>query len=205
MATHTRGPGDLSVAKLSLYGTIAGAIITAVTTVTVAVVNHNNGPTAPTEPASPTLSNSELRFGPITNGKLTVSGSAQKDFNGMYVMIGPKSSGGYDSGCGNVVNQQWHAEVATDPSWQKYPLVTVPSHGFCPDATTGTTTGTAFKFTFQSRADMQHLADDPTNPLPETTSPSPPPPDVMACVEKLGPSCLTGPGFGPPSVYQPKQ
>jgi hypothetical protein len=204
MATHTRGPGDLSVAKLSLYGTIAGAIITAVTTVTVAVVNHHDGPTAPTERTSPTLSNNELRFGPIIDGKLTVSGSAQKDVNGMYVVIGPKSSGLYDTGCGNVVNHEWHAEVATDPSWQKYPLVTVPAYGSCPGATTGTTTGTAFKFTFQSRADTQHLADDPTSPLAETTPP-PPPPDVMNCVEKFGPSCLTGPGFGPPAVYQPKQ
>jgi hypothetical protein len=199
MATHARGPGDsVSVAKLSLYGTIAAAIIGAVP-VTFGVLDRNDNSTVPKEP-TPTLSSEALRFSPIINGKLTVSGSAQKDVNGMYVVIGPKSSGGYDTGCGNVVNQQWQAEVATDPSWQKYPLVTVPAYGSCP----GATTASAFKFTFQPRADTQHLADDPTNPLPETTTP-PPPPDVMDCVKISGPSCLTGPGFGPPSVYQPKQ
>ncbi len=38
-----------------------------------------------------------LTFSPLTNGKLTVSGSAQKDVVGMYVVIGPKPLGRYDS------------------------------------------------------------------------------------------------------------
>jgi hypothetical protein len=189
-------PGDsMSVAKLGLIGTIGTAVISAVTTTVIGVLNHNNGPTVPKGPTPTisTLSNESrqdtgLRFSPIINGKLTVSGSAQKDVNGMYVVIGPKPSGGYDAGCGNVVNQRWQAEVATDQSWQKYPLVTVPAYGSC-DGATG---ASAFKFTFQR-----------TEP---TTTPPPPPPDqIMNCAVQFGPSCFNGPGFGPPTVYQPKQ
>jgi hypothetical protein len=185
MASHARGPGDSGSAdKLTLYGSIGTALIGAAAVIIVGVMNNPN--------VSTTLSNEArqdtgLRFSPIINGKLTVSGSAQKDVNGMFVLIGPKQSGQYDAGCGNVVNQQWRAEVATDLSWQKYPLQTVAAYGSCPG---GTTLASAFKFTFQG-----------TEP---TTSP-PPPDQILDCAVQFGPSCFTGPGFGPPSVYQPNQ
>ena len=142
-------------------------------------------------PAIPiTAVDAGLRFSPIINGKLTVSGSAQKDVNGMYVVIGPKPSGGFDTGCGNVVNQHWQAEVATDPSWQQYPLVTVPYYGSSCGATSASAyNASAYKFTFQGT---------------EPTTPPPPPRDQnLDCAAQHGPSCLSGPGFGPPSTYQP--
>jgi hypothetical protein len=184
MASHAHGPDD-SGPKITLYGSIATALIGAAAVIIVGVLN-NNGPT--------TLSNEApldtgLKFSPILDGKLTVSGSAQKDVNGMYVLIGPKPSGRFDVGCGNVlVNRQWQAEVATDPSWQKYPLRTIAAYGSCPGATT---LASAFKFTFQ--------------PPEPTTSPPPPPDQILDCAVQFGPNCFTGPGFGPPSVYQPSQ
>ena len=55
-----------------------------------------NATTAPTATSLATGGpDTGLRFSPLTNGKLTVSGSAQKDIVGMYVMIGPKPLGGY--------------------------------------------------------------------------------------------------------------
>ena len=200
MATQARGPGStVSGAKLGVYGGIATALITTVGGIIVAVMNHPGSSVDPVSKESPstnsTASNEPrpdagLRFSPIINGKLTVSGSAQEDVNGMYVVIGPKPSGGYDTGCGNVVNQHWQAEVATDASWQQYPLVTVPYYGSSCGATSASAyNASAYKFTFQRT---------------EPTTPPPPPPDQnLDCAAQHGPSCLTGPGFGPPSTYQP--
>lgn len=188
MTSHTRGPGDSgSKDKLTLYGSIGTSLIGAAAVIIVGVMNMNH-PNVSTTSQTEARHDAGLRFSPVTNGKLTVSGSAQKGVNGMYVLIGPKQSGRYDTGCGNVVNQQWQAEVATDPSWLKYPLQTVPAYGNCPGATT---LASAFKFTFQE-----------TDP---TTSPPPPPDQILDCAAQFGPSCFTGPGFAPPSVYQPKQ
>jgi len=198
MASHAHHPGDpISATKI---GGIAVALITTVGGIIVAVVNQigsvdiakvdiakettvSNGPTPTISTASNGAPDTGLRFSPIINGKLTVSGSAQKDVIGMYVVIGPKPSGGYDTGCGNVVNQRWQAEVATDPSWQKYPLATVPAYGSC----VGATSASALKFTFQGT---------------EPTTPPPPPPDqILDCAKQHGPSCFNGPGFGPPTTY----
>lgn len=193
MASHAHSPGDsVSVAKLSLFGTIGAATIGAVTTLVVGMSKDNDAPTVPEGPTPTisTVSNEEplgagLRFSPVINGKLTVSGSAQKDVNGMYVVIGPKPSGRYDTGYGNVVNQHWQAEVATDPSWQQYPLVTVPYYG----SSDGATSASAYTFTFQGT---------------EPTTPPPPAPDhILDCAAQHGPRCFNGPGFGPPSTYQP--
>ncbi|ORV49083.1 hypothetical protein AWC05_02610 [Mycobacterium florentinum] len=134
----------------------------------------------------PTVPGSGITLGPLKNGKLTVSGSAQKGVVGMWVSIGPKPPGGYDTGCGTVTDGRWQVEVATDPSWQKYPLTTVPAYGSCAGA--GGATG--LKFTFQE---------------PATTTPPPPPGQVLDCTRQFGPSCLTGPGFGPATTYQPNQ
>jgi hypothetical protein len=199
MATQARGPGStVSGAKLGVYGGIATALITTVGGIIVAVMNRPVDPvppgSTPTTVSTPTISaGAGLSFSPVINGKLTVSGSAQKDVNGMYVVIGPKPSGGYDTGCGNVVNQHWQAEVATDPSWQQYPLVTVPYYGSSCVATSAGASAynaSAYKFTFQG-----------TGP----TTPPPPPDQNLDCAAQHGPSCLNGPGFGPPSTYQPNR
>jgi hypothetical protein len=105
----------------------------------------------------------------------------------MYVMIGPKPLGGYDTGCGNVTDQRWQAQVATDASWPNYPLVTVPAYGSC----VSTTGASALKFTFQGTG--------------TTTTPPPTPGQILDCTKQYGPSCLTGPGFGSPTTYQPNQ
>jgi hypothetical protein len=202
MASHAHHPSDpISATKI---GGIAVALITTVGGIIVAVVNQigsvdakvdipkettaSNGPT-PTISAASTVTplDAGLRFSPIINGKLTVSGSAQKDVNGMYVVIGPKPSGTYDTGCGNVVNQHWQAEVATDQSWQKYTLATVPAYGSCVGATsTSAYSASAYEFTFQGT---------------EPTTPPPPPDQVLDCAKQHGPSCFNGPGFGPPTTY----
>ncbi|MEM6106622.1 hypothetical protein AAHS21_10210 [Mycobacterium sp. 050272] len=146
-----------------------------------------NPATAPTTTTLAKVPDSGLTFGPLKNGKLTVSGSAQRDVVGMYVMIGPKPPGGYDTGCGVVTDGHWQVEVPTDPSWPKYPLMTVPAYGSCAGA--GSATG--LNFAFQRTA--------------TTTTPTPPPGQILDCTKQNGPSCLTGPGFGPPTVYQPNQ
>ena len=194
MASHAHSPGDpVSAAKITAYGTVGVAIIGLITAaVGLLKPGTDSEVPPPTNSTASTVTplDAGLRFSPIINGKLTVSGSAQKDVNGMYVVIGPKPSGGYDTGCGNVVNQHWQAEVATDPSWQQYPLVTVPYYGSSCGATSESAyNASAYKFTFEGT---------------EPTTPPPPPPDQnLDCAKQFGPSCLNGPSFGPPSTYQP--
>lgn len=187
MASHAHTQGDsVSVAKLGLFGTIGAAVIGAVTTLVVSTSNHNDAPTSgPTSTVSSEALGAGLSFGPVINGTLTVSGSAQKDVNGMYVVIGPKPSGRYDAGYGNVVNEHWQAEVATDPSWQQYPVVTIPYYG----STGGAARPNAYRFNLQG--------------FEPSTAPPPPPDQKLECAAQQGPSCLSGPGFGPPSTYQP--
>jgi hypothetical protein len=192
---HNRaGSGDntLSVAKISGLFVVGAALITTIPT-SISLLSHDTNPPPTTAVAAPTttsLSNGApdtgLRFSPLTNGKLTVSGSAQKDVVGMYVMIGPKPLGGYDTGCGNVADGRWQADVSTDASWPKYPMVTVPAYGAC----VGATSARPLNFTFQGS---------------ETTTPSLPPGQILDCTKQSGPSCLNGPGFGPPTTYQPNQ
>jgi hypothetical protein len=194
---RTGASDAVSVAKITGLFVIGAAIITAIPT-SISLLSHETVDTKPppptTAPPTPTATSvsnggpdTGLRFGPLTNGKLPVSGSAQKDVMGVYVVIGPKSSsGGYDTGCGNVVNQQWQAEVPTDASWPNYPLVTVPAYGPC----VGTTSAKPLKFTFQGT---------------ESTTPPPPPGQILDCAKQYGPSCFSGPDFGPPTTYQPNQ
>ena len=197
MASHAHRPGDsVSAARITAYCGVAVALITTIGGII--VVNHKPVPITsaaitsaaitPT-PTATSLSNGApdtgLRFSPLINGKLTVSGSAQKDVIGMYVVIGPKSSSAtYDTGCGNVVNQRWQTEVTTDASWPTYPLVTVPAYGSCVVGASAS----ALKFAYQGT---------------ETTTP--PPDQILDCAEQNGLSCFNGPGFGPPTTYEPNQ
>jgi hypothetical protein len=208
MASHAHRPSYSGGANITA---VVVALITTIGGITGLVLTRNSSdsggpPTVPTTsvpmtsaaaitqtPTTTSLANGArntgLRFSPLTNGKLTVSGSADKDVIGMWVMIGPKSSPDvrYDAGCGNVVNGLWQTEVTTDASWQNYPLVTQPTYDSCVVATSAS----AFKFTFQ---------------LPGTTTVPPPSPDqILDCVKQNGPSCFSGPGFGPPTTYEPNQ
>jgi hypothetical protein len=183
------GAGDpVSVAKVTGLFVIGAALIGAIpTSITLLSRQTDESTSATTTTSLVGAPNSGLRFGPLTNGKMTVSGSAPKDVAGMYVVIGPKSSGVYDLGCGNVVDEHWQADVATDASWTNYPLVTVPAYGPCGGAKGVTTLGYAIPMTEPS------------------TTPAPPPGQVVDCTKQFGPSCLTGPGFGTPTTYQPNQ
>jgi hypothetical protein len=224
MASHTRGPGDSgSKDKLTLYGSIGTALIGAAAVIIVGVMNHPNVSTVSTtapSPKSDLVSFNKLQMN--GTGRVTVSGLAEKDVNdaAVVVAIGPKPSGGYWFGYGSVLNQHWQADVATDPPWQNYAISAAYYYGLPggaspapgapappePNATSEpavpavapagrlvseTTRQSALKFAFQT--------DPPTPPPP------PPPDQLVNCVEQFGPSCFTGPGFGPPSVYQPKQ
>jgi hypothetical protein len=194
MASHVHGPDQsLSAARITAYSGVAVALI-GLTGGVIHLVGDDGGRSMPVTSAvatsAPTTTSLKgtpdtgLRFSPLVDGKLVVSGSTVNDATGMYVVIGPKSSGGYDTGCGNVVDQRWQTEVTTDASWPNYPLVTVPAYGSC----VGTTKASAYRFTFQDSA---------------TTTPSAPYP--ADCVRLYGASCFTGPGYGPPTTYQPRQ
>jgi hypothetical protein len=205
MASHAHHPGDpisavkkggIAAVLIATVGSIVVAVVNMISSVDTAELKASKGPPPPTAAPPPTTTNlpngapdTALRFSPLTNGKLTVSGSAPKDVIAIYVEIGPKSSsGGYDTGCGNVVNQRWQAEVPTDASWPNYPLVTIPAYV---SSCVGATSASALKFTFQE-----------TGP---TTPPPPPPDQILDCAKQNGPSCFNGPGFGPPTTYQPNQ
>ncbi|CDO88598.1 hypothetical protein [Mycobacterium triplex] len=191
IGNHNRtGVSDaVLVAKITGVFGVGAAIITAVPN----LLSHHAPPPVTTAASAPTTTSlakvpdSGLTFSPLKNGKLTVSGSAQKDVRGMYVAIGPKPLGEYDTGCGNVAHGRWQAVVPTDESWPNYPLTTVPTYGSCPSAGGAA----SLDFTFKKTG---------------TTTTSPPPPgQVLDCTRQNGPSCLTGPGYGPPTVYQPNQ
>lgn len=197
MASHAHHPGgSLSATKLKIYGGIATTLIGSVAgPIIVGLVNHHDGvegsvsePTTITPTASQVSDRGSAdQFVISGTGDVTVSGSARQDVNGMFVLIGPKPSGGYWVGYGNVLNQHWQADVATDPPWQNYTVQVYPYSGSGDSATSPN----AFKFTFQG-----------TEP---TTPPPPPTNQIVNCAEQFGPNCFNGRGFGPPSVYQPNQ
>ena len=200
MATHARGPGDsVSAAKLSLYGTIGGALIAAVSAIIVGVVNDNGG-TASKEPTSTTFTPTALSevsdrgsFDKVaindSGTEVTVSGRAEKDVNRVFVLVGPKPSGGYWVGFADVLNQQWQADVQTEPRIPQ-PYIIAAYYYYGPSG--GGASQGATKFTFQ-----------PTEPT--TPPPAPPADQIVDCAAQFGPSCFTGPGFGPPSVYKSNQ
>jgi hypothetical protein len=116
-----------------------------------------------------------------------VWGHADKDVDGVFVLIGPKSPVGFWPAFTNVFDQQWEADVPTEPQVsQGYKIWAIPH-----TPSGGAASPNAFKFTFQG-----------TEP---TTSPPPPPDQIMNCAVQQGPDCFTGPGWGPPSVYQSNQ
>jgi hypothetical protein len=226
MASHANSSNDtVSVAKLGLYGTIGAAIISAVTTTVVGVLNNNgsdatvsNGPPPTTiTPTAIQVSDrgSANQFVISATGEVTVSGSAQEDVNGMFVLIGPKPSGGYWGSYANVVNEQWQADVATDPPWQNYTISAYPYYASSGGAAPSPGAPPAPNTTSQPAVPAGRLVSETASQSalkfafqPEPTTPPPPPPvpdDLLNCAVQFGPSCFTGPGFGPPSVYQPKQ
>jgi hypothetical protein len=187
----------VSAAKLTLYGTIGGALIAAVAAIIVGMVNHNGG-TVSKEPTSRTFTPTALSevsdrgtFDKVaindSGTGVTVSGSAEKDVNRVFVLVGPKPSGGYWVGFADVLNQQWRADVPTEPRIpQPY---TIAAFYYGPSG--GGASQSGMKFTFQGT---------------EPTTPPPPPADqIVNCAVQFGPSCFTGPGFGPPSVYKSNQ
>jgi hypothetical protein len=223
MASHAHNPGDSRrTPKAKLYGGIAAALITAGTPIGVAVVNHigSDSPpigsvsTAPTPPPpvpsgataskpsepstwttiTPTPVSQGSDQGPVDKYAINASGTevkvwghADRDADGMIVLIGPQPSGGFWPAFANVVNHQWQADVKTDPQISEgYKVWAIPH-----TPSGGAPGQSPVKFTFQATG-------------PTSTTP-PPPPAIMNCAAQHGPDCFTGPGWGPPSVYQPNQ
>ena len=149
MTSHTQGPGD-SGSKLTLYGSIGTALISAVAVIVVGMINDDDPPvtnvstTSPTtvSSTSPSPKSDHVSFNQLQmngTGGVTVSGITDKDVDatGVFVAIGPRPSGGYWSGFGKVENQHWQADVATDPPWQDYKISAAYYYG-PPGAFTGT-------------------------------------------------------------------
>ena len=110
MTSHTQGPGD-SGSKLTLYGSIGTALISAVAVIVVGMINHDDPPVANVSTTSPTTvsttdpstKSDHISFNQLQmngTGGVTVSGITDKDVNatGVFVAIGPKPSGRYWSG-----------------------------------------------------------------------------------------------------------
>jgi hypothetical protein len=219
MASHAHDPGD-HMSKVKKGGILA-ASIGAVGSITVAVVNLigtvDTNSTASKEAAAskeatastaPTASEGStwttFTPTPVSLGsdqglvdkyaindsgtEVKVWGHADKDVDGVFVLVGPKpSAAGYWPAFTNVFNQQWEADVATEPQISPgYKIWAIPH---TPGG--GAPSQSPVKFTFQN---------DPPTPTP----PRPPDP-IMNCAAQHGPDCFTGPGWGPPSVYQPNQ
>jgi hypothetical protein len=195
-ASRRKRNGRVSAAK---NGGIATALIGAVGAIIVAVMNHPGSsvnttsrestattviPTALTQ-VSDRGTYDKLAF---NDSGVTVYGHAESDVDGVFVLVGPKLSGGYWVGFANVFNQHWQADVATEAKIQpdQYPVTT-----FYHRSGGGAARPSAFKLTVQG-----------TTP---TTAPPSPTNEIVNCAEQFGPTCFTGPGWGPPSVYQPKQ
>ncbi len=192
------GPGDsVSVAKITMIGTIGAALVTAAAGIFVAFNrdDHPGQPTPPTATAGPTTitprptGSGQGSFDELTiNGprsEVAVAGSAAEDVGSVVVMIGPRQSGGqYWAASTDVVNERWKVVVATEPQ--------LPSpyevKAFYRERTTGT--ARASGLTFQTTA--------------PTTAPQPPGQEANCAVE-FGDRCFTGPGWGPPSVYRSDQ
>jgi hypothetical protein len=240
MASQTHSSSDtVSVAKLGLYGTIGTAIISAVTTAVIGLINYNDRPddtvskgsppsttAAPTPAAAftPTLSqkSDDGSFNKVQfdgAGGVTVSGVAEEYVSAVFVVIGPKPSGGYWYGQANVSDQHWQADVATDPPWGNYSIWASywTDAGTAPGAPPSVPRGTSPP-AVQAVAPAGRLVSETTRisavtftvppevpPEPTATSSPPIPDELVSCAVQFGPSCFTGPGFGAPSVYQPKQ
>ena len=236
MASQTHSSSDtVSVAKLGLYGTIGTAIISAITTAVVGLINYNDRPDdtaatvsegAPTTTAAPTAFTPPLSqksddgsFNKVQfdgKGGVSVSGVAEKYVSAVFVLIGPKPSGGYWYGQANVSDQRWQADVATDPPWGNYSIWASywPTAGAVPGAPLPVPKATS-EPAVQAVAPAGRLVSETTsdgtgnralNFTVEPTTTAPPiPEELVNCAVQFGPSCFTGPGFGAPSVYQPKQ
>lgn len=230
MASQTHGSSDtVSVAKLGLYGTIGTAIISAITTAVVGLINYNDGPDdtvakgpTPMTTAAPTAFTPPLTqksddgsFNKVQfdgKGGVTVSGVAEKYVSAVFVLIGPKPSGGYWYGQANVSDQHWQADVVTDPSWGNYSIWASywPTAGAAPGAPLPVPKATSAP-AVQAVAPAGRLVSETakntaSNFTVEPTTTAPPiPEELVNCAVQFGPSCFTGPGFGAPSVYQPKQ
>jgi hypothetical protein len=187
---------SVSVAKMSMIGTIGAAVVTAITTVILGV-SHDGGSDSSKTPAqtfTPKLVNpSPLgSFDQVaindSGTEVTISGSAEKGVDSVVVLIGPRQSGGqYWAASADVVNQQWKLAVATEPHVPKpYEIKAYYRQQTAAPAAQGA-----------SYVLFPRPAETPT-----TTQPSQPPGPVVNCAEQYGDRCFDGPGWGPPSVYQ---
>jgi len=200
MASHAHDPGDsVSTARITAYSGIGVALISAIAATITTVGSHHNDLSASTGPMPTTISQPPMTQvsdrGSVDkveiNGsatEVTVTGSAEKDVDSVAVLIGPRESGGQQfwANTGDVFNQQWKLSVATEPHLLLPYRIEAHYHGVSAAVPHARVLS---KFSFQGT---------------EPTTPPPPPNQIVNCAEQFGPDCFTGPGWGPPSVYQSK-
>jgi hypothetical protein len=200
---HAGRGGSVSVAKIGMISAIGTAFVTAAATIFVSVspdgdsagkatnepvtVNPASGPTTitPTLTEGPRLDSFDHWIN-ASGTEVTVAGSAEKEVGSVWVLIGPRPSGGrYWVEPTDVFNQQWKIVVKTEPHLpEPYEIKAYPRER----ASGAAEIHRASNFTFQ-----------PPTPTP------PPPGQEVNCAEEFGDSCFTGPGWGPPSVYRSDQ
>ena len=202
---HAGSGESVSVAKMGMISAIGTALVTAAATIIVTVGNSEDpGAEATAEPATATVASGLTTITPTldqtswqgtfdqvaindSGTEVAVSGSARADVDSVVVMIGPRQSGGqFWANETKVVNQQWKLVVATEPHLPE--PYTIRARYWVRD----------------SGADAIQTASDLVS---QRTTPTPPPPpgQLVNCAEQFGDSCFTGPGWGPPSVYQSDQ
>lgn len=199
MTTQAQDPtASVSAAKIAAYGTVGVTLIGTIGTVVTMLIGHDSGTSASPGPAPTTIShptpNQPSSQGSVDkveiNGsgtEVTVTGSAAKDVDSVAVLIGPRESGGqYWANLARVSDQQWKLTIATDPRLPEPYTIEARYH----TATRVGASEAAFKITFPET--------EPTTPPPAPTN------QIVNCAEQYGPNCFNGPGWGPPSVYQPK-
>ncbi len=190
------GPGDsVSVAKMTMIGTIGGALVTAVATIFVAIgPGDDSGGTTGTEPTTitPTLTE-KSRLGSFdqvaingSRSEVALTGSAEKNVESVVVLIGPRHAGGqFWAASANVVDEQWNVVVATEPQLPE-PYQIKAFYRVRASDVAGIQKASGFTF--------------------QTTDPPPPPPaPEVICAVEHGDSCFTGPGWGTPSIYESDQ
>jgi hypothetical protein len=190
MASHTSSLSEsVSLAKLSLYGTIGAAVIGAVTTVAVGYYENNRPPDIDARSAESDYTHeagpeSTFSFG-MDGDVVSFSGPAAPGVNGMFILVGPKPEGGFWPGYGLVADDRWQVDVPITPPFKNYEVTFIPQFD---SSQTGV-----------RPVDFRLGAQEPG---PSTWAPSPQD-QIMECAAQYGPVCFQDPRFGAPSVYQP--
>jgi hypothetical protein len=183
---------SVSVAKLSMIGTLGAALITAAVPIVSSITSNDGG-----VESMPVTQVQESDRGSIdhvavsdSGTKVTVSGWANPTVESVGVMIGPpEAKEPIGAGLSTVSDGKWSMVVTTEPHIPSpyeikafYRVRTVHAAGI---------------------HKASHIAFPLVQPPP---APAPPTPGQEAtCAVEFGDSCFTGPGWGSPSIYRSDQ